>query len=152
MSILDDSLAQYPEPNDGDDDDMNITPPIARTPDYRRNDDNLNDLVIFGQSEENDAESSPPPPQPRPRYTQTPKSPPNQQRENSPPKQALPKRGIKRKYTDQKSVEAKIAKTELSIEKLEKHVTNRYNTRRNKTDTIFDRKLKAEQSLVNALI
>ena len=61
MSILDDSLAQYPEPNYGDDDD--ITPP--RTPDYRRNDDNLNDLVIFGQSEEYDAESSPPPSQTR---------------------------------------------------------------------------------------
>ena len=55
MSILDDSLAQYPEPNYGDDDD--ITPP--RTPDYRCNDDNLNDLVIFGESEENDAESRP---------------------------------------------------------------------------------------------
>ena len=155
MSILDDSLAQYPEPNYGDDDD--ITPP--RTPDYRCNDDNLNDLVIFGQSEENDAESSPPPSQRRPRYTQTPKSPPKQQRENSPPKQALPKRGIKRKYTDQKSVEAKIAKTELSIEKLEKHVTNwicpkslQYSAKQNLTpDTIFDRelediKLKAEQN------
>ena len=103
MSILDDFLAQNLEPNYGDDD-INITPP--RVPDYHRNDENLNDLLIFGESKENDAESSPPPSQPTPQYTQTQKSPPKQQREKktSPPKQALPKRGIKRKYTDQKSL------------------------------------------------
>ena len=79
MSILDDFLAQNLEPNYGDDDDINITPP--RVPDYHRNDENLNDLLIFGESKENDAESSPPPSQPRPQYTQTQKSPPKQQRE-----------------------------------------------------------------------
>ena len=42
---------------------------------------------------------------------------------NVPQKKELRKRDLKRKFTDQKTVEAKIAKTELSIEKLEKHTT-----------------------------
>ena len=114
--------------------------------------------------EENDEEKSPPPSQPRPaRYN---RSPPNRLRDkkNSPPKQDLPKRGLKRKYVDPNAMEAKIAKTEQSIEKLEKHLTNRtcpislqYSAKPNITpDIIFDRevreiKQRAQQSLVQAL-
>ena len=80
------SLVQYFEPCNGKDDDINIMPP--KTPDYH-DDENLNDseMFKFERSKENDADSFPPQSQPRPQYTQTPKSLPKQQRENSPPKQ-----------------------------------------------------------------
>ena len=65
-----------------------------------------------------------------------------------------------RKYVDCNAMEAKIAKTEQSIEKLEKHLTNRtclislqYSAKPNITpDPIFDREIReikqAQQSLV----
>ena len=90
---MDDSLAQYLTPSNGADDENYIPPP--KTPDYRPNDENL-DLDMLDPSEENYEEQSPPPSQPRPpRYDQ---SQPNRQheRDNSPPKQDLPKRGLKR--------------------------------------------------------
>ena len=79
-------------------------------------------------------ENSPPPSQPRP--TLNLQSPPKGHRENHPPtsykpnspsKPNLPKRGLKRKYTDHKTVENKIAKTEHSIQLLEEHLTNTTN-------------------------
>ena len=74
------------------------------------------------------------------------------------------KRDLKRKFTDQKTVEAKIARTELSIEKLEKHISCgtcpkslQYPAKPNvAADILFEKelrdiKLKAEQSLISAL-
>ena len=74
------------------------------------------------------------------------------------------KSDLKRKFTDYKTVEAKIAKPELSIEKLEKHITCgtcpkslQYSAKPNvAADILFERelrdiKLKAEQSLISAL-
>ena len=51
------------------------------------------------------------------------KNPQKKQSYNVPQKKELRKRDLKRKSTDQKTVEAKIAKTEFSIAKLEKHIT-----------------------------
>ena len=76
----------------------------------------------------------------------------------------LQKRGLKRKYTDLNVVGAKIAKTEQSIEKFEKHLAIRtcpislqYSAKPNITpDIIFDKEVKeikqqAQQGLVDAL-
>ena len=83
-----------------------------------------------------------------------------------PQKKELRKRDLNRKFTDQKTVtvEAKTAKTELSIEKLEKHITCgtcakslQYSAKPNvAADILFEKelreiKLKAEQSLISAL-
>ena len=118
------------------------------------------------QNENTDTENSPPPSQPCPRYTnqQNKKSPQKQESHNVPQKKELLKRGLKRKFTGQKTVEAKIAKTELSIEKLEKHITCetcpkslQYPAKPNVVaDMPLERelrhiKLKAEQSLISAL-
>ena len=79
-----------------------------------------------------DSENSPLPSQPRP--TLNLQSPPRGHRENSPsaginlnslPKFNLPKQGQKRQYTDHKTVENKIAKTENSIRLLAEHLKNR---------------------------
>ena len=116
------------------------------------------------QNEENYEEQSPPPSQPRPAKNNQSLSNRQNERENGPPKQDLPKRGLKRKHVDHSAMEAKIAKTEQSIEKLEKHLTNRtfpvslqYSMKPNITpDSIFDREIKeikqrAQHSLVQAL-
>ena len=118
------------------------------------------------QNENTDTENSPPPSQPRPRYTnqQNKKSPQKKQSYNVPQEKELRKRDLKRKFTDQKTVEAKIARTELSIEKLEKHISCgtcpkslQYSAKPNvAADILFvkelrDIKLKAEQSLISAL-
>ena len=92
------------------------------------------------------------------------KSPQKKQGHNVTQKKELHKRDLKRKFTDYKTVEAKIAKTELSIEKLEKHITCgtcpkslQYSAKPNvAADILFERelrdiKLKAEQSLISAL-
>ena len=100
-----------------------IQPP--KTPDYRPNGDDyeLNDQEMSELMEEYEEGDSPPPSQPRPvRQTQY---PPKRERENSPPRQDHRKRGQKRKYTGTNAVEAKIAKTAESIDKLEKHLANR---------------------------
>ena len=71
------------------------------------------------ENEQNDAyENSPPPSQPKPtaRNTNENNSPDQKQQEN---------RGLKRKYVDHQPMEAKIAKTEDSILKLERHSNNR---------------------------
>lgn len=125
--MCDDSNTQYLHPSNGEEEldrDNIITPP--KTPDYRPNED---DDEMLNTDEENDSGNNPPPSQPGP--TQ---SPPRGRRENhlptsnrpdSPPKSNLPKRGQKRKYTDHRTVENKIAKTENSIKLLEEHLTNR---------------------------
>ena len=165
-------MAQYLEPSLGESDETDITPP--RTPEIRLDTDNdlMSDQVLLDhdmQNENTDTENSPPPSQPRPRYTnqQNMKSPQKKkmlQSYNAPQKKELRKRDLKRKFTDQKTVEAKIAKTELSIEKLEKHITCgtcpkslQYSAKPNvAADILFEKelrdiKLKAEQSLISAL-
>ena len=144
-----------------------------KTPDYHPNESNI-DLIMPDHNEEINEELSPPPSQPRPAKNPSPpkrqkeqgNSPPKtlKERENSPPKQDLQTRGLKRKYVDCNAMEAKIAKTEQSIEKLEKHLTNRtcpislqYSAKPNITpDPIFDREIRevkqrAQQSLVQSL-
>ena len=111
-------------------------------------------------------ENSPPPSQPRSWYSkqQNKKSPQKKQGHNVPQKKELRKRDLKRKFTDFKTVEAKIAKTKLLIEKLEKHITCgtcpkslQYSAKPNvAADILFERELrdinlKAEQSLISAL-
>ena len=162
-------MAQYLEPSFGESDETDISPP--RTPELRLDTDNdlMNDQVLLDrdtQNENTDTENSPPPSQPRPRYTnqQNKKSPQKQESHNVPQKKELLKRGLKRKFKDQKTVEAKIAKTELSIGKLEKHITCetcpkslQYTAKPNvAADMLLERelrdiKLKAEQSLISAL-
>ena len=169
MSHLDDSMAQYLEPSLGESDETDITPP--RTPEIRLDTDNdlMSDQVLLDhdmQNENTDTENSPPTSQPCPRYTnqQNMKSPQKKQSYNAPQKKELRKRDLKRKFTDQKTVKAKIAKTELSIEKLEKHITCgtcpkslQYSAKPNvAADILFEKelrdiKLKAEQSLIIAL-
>ena len=125
------------------------------------------DLLTY----ENIPESSPQPSQPRPTLNlQSPPKghrenrPPTSYKPNSPPKLNLPKRGQERKYTDHKTAENKIAKTDNSIKLLQEHLTNRtclkslrYTAKPNITlDDIFEKELKdikldAEQSLVDAL-
>ena len=110
------------------------------------------------EDEQNDAyENSPPPSQPRPPARNT--------NENNPRDQKQPEnRGIKRKYVDHQSMEAKIAKTEDSILKLERHLNNRtcpkslqYSAKANiAPDSTFQKEIKdiqqtAEQALVNTL-
>ncbi|KAL9978065.1 hypothetical protein ACROYT_G015545 [Oculina patagonica] len=89
----------------------------------------------------------------------------NNELENSlPERKPDERRGTKRKYTDHRSVEAKIAKTEESISKLDKHLNSRtcpkslqYTARANITPDndfqkeIRDIKVRAEQAFVNAL-
>ncbi|KAL9959049.1 hypothetical protein ACROYT_G036130 [Oculina patagonica] len=149
MSAVDQPLAIH---HDDVNDEHDIEPP--KTPDYRPNGDDLelNDQEMSAIMEDYDEENSPPPSQPRPvRSTQY---QPKRERENSPPRQNGQnpvKRGQKRKYTDTNAVQAKIAKTEQSIEKLEKHLANRtcpkslqYTAKPNITpDTTFDREIKA---------
>lgn len=164
--MCDDSNTQYLYPSNDDeelDTDNNTAPP--KTPEYRPNEE---DDEMLNTDEENDSENSPLPSQPRP--TQ---SPPRGHRENhlptsnkpnSPPKSNLPKRGQKRKYTDHKTVENKITKTENSTKLLEEHLTNRtcpkslrYTVKPNITlGNIIEKEIKgikldAEQSLVDAL-
>ena len=125
------------------------------------------DLLTY----ENIPESSPQPSQPRPTLNlQSPPKghrenrPPTSYKPNSPPELNLPKRGQERKYTDHKTAENKIAKTDNSIKLLQEHLTNRtclkslrYTAKPNITlDDIFEKELKdikldAEQSLVDAL-
>ena len=61
------------------------------------------------------------------RYTnqQNKKSPQKKQSYNVPQEKELRKRDLKRKFTEEirKTVEAKIDRTELSIEKIEKHTS-----------------------------
>lgn len=104
-------MAQYLEPSFGESDETDISPP--RTPELRLDTDNdlMNDQVLLDhdmQNENTDTENSPPPSQPRPRYTnqQNKKSPQKQESHNVPQKKELLKRGLKRKFTDQKTVEA----------------------------------------------
>ena len=145
MNFLDDSLAQYFTQRNDIEDANDMQPP--KMPDYHLNDDNI-DLEMSDQNEEINEEQNPPPSQPRPAKDN--QSPPNRQKEQenslpkqgppkqNPPKQDLLKRDLKRKYMGRNATEANIAKTEQSIEKLEKHLTNRtcpilYNTRQNLT-------------------
>ena len=110
------------------------------------------------EDEQNDAyENSPPPSQPRPTARNT--------NENNPPDQKQQEnRGLKRKYVDHQPMEAKIAKTEDSILKLERHSNNRtcpkslkYSAKANiAPDSTFQKEIKdikqtAEQAFVNAL-
>lgn len=122
MSAVDQPLATH---HNDVDDERDIAPP--KTPDYPPNGDDyeLNDQEkeMSELMEDYDKDYSPPPLQPRP-VLET-QYPPKREWENSlPKKQDLGKRGQKSKYTDQKAVEAKIAKTEQSIDKLEKHLAN----------------------------
>ena len=166
--MCDDSNNQYLYTSNGEEEQEtdDIAPP--KTPDYRPHEGDEEMLIL---DEENDTENSPPPSQPRPTLNlQSPPKghrenrPPTSYKPNSPPKPNLPKRGLKRKYTDHKTVENKIAKTEHSIQLLEEHLTNRtcpkslrYTAKPNITpDETFEKELKdikldAEQSLVDAL-
>lgn len=136
-----------------DDEDVNYT--VPRTPSYCPPTDNEEDMA---EDKQNDAyKDSPPPSQPRP--------PAHNTNENNPPDQKQPeKRGTQRKYVDNQSMEAKIAKTEDSILKLERHLNNRtcpkslqYSAKANiAPDSTFQKEIKdikqtAEQALVNAL-
>ena len=107
---------QYLTPSNGGDVEYDIPPP--KTPDYHPNVDDI-DLDMTDQNEENYEEQSPPPSQPRPAKNNQSLSNKQNERENDPPKQDLPKRDLKRKHVDHSAMEAKIAKTEQSIEKLE---------------------------------
>ena len=162
-------MAQYLQPSFGESDETDITPP--RTPELRLDTDNdlMSDQLLLDhdmQNENTDTENTPPPSQPRPRYTnqQNKKSPQKKQSYNVPQEKELRKRDLKRKFTDQKTVEAKITRTELSIEKLEKHISCgtcpkslQYSAKPNVAANILfekelrDIKLKAEQSLISAL-
>ena len=162
-------MAQYLEPSFGESDETDITPP--RTPELRLDTDNvlMSDQLLLDhdmQNENTDTGNTLSPAQPRPRYTnkQNKKSQQKKQSYNVPQEKALRKRDLKRKFTDQKTVEVKIARTELSIEKLEKHISCgtcpkslQYSAKPNvAADFLFGRelrdiKLKAEQSLINAL-
>ena len=166
--MCDDSNTQYLFTSNGEEkqETDDIAPP--KTPDYRPHEGDEEMLI---SDEDNDTENSPPPSQPRPTLNlQSPPKghrenrPPTSYKTNSPPKPNLPKRGLKRKYTDHKTVENKIAKTEHSIQLLEEHLTNRtcpkslrYTAKPNITpDETFEKELKdikldAEQSLVDAL-
>ena len=110
------------------------------------------------EDEQNDAyDNSPPPSQPRPQAHNT--------NENNPPDQKQPEnRGIKRKYVDHQSMEAKIAKTEDTILKLGRHLNNQtcpkslqYSAKANNApDITFQKEIKdikqtAEQEVVNTL-
>ena len=167
-TMCDDSNTQYLYTSNGEEelDADNIAPP--KMPDYRPHE---GDEESLKSDDENDTENSPLPSQPRPALNL--QSPPKGHRENrpptsnipnSPPKPNLPKRGQKRKYTDYKTVENKIAKTEHSIQLLEEHLTNRtcpkslrYSVKPNITPEetfekeLMDITLDAEQSLVDAL-
>ena len=101
-------------PNTSGDEDVDYAAP--RTPSYCPPTDTEEHMM---EDEQNDAyENSPPPSQPRPPARNT--------NENNPRDQKQPEnRGIKRKYVDHQSMEAKIAKTEDSILKLERHLNNR---------------------------
>ena len=95
MSHLDNSIVQYLEPSFGKSDETDITPPI--TPEFSLNTDNdlMTDQLLLDQDM-----------QPQPRYT-------NQQNEKIPQKKQnyiVPQEKIHRS----KTVQAKIAKTELS--------------------------------------
>ena len=120
MSHLEDSMAQYLEPSFGESNETDITPPRTPEPRLDTGNDLLSDQLLLDhdmQNENTDTENSPPPSQPRPRYT-------NQQKKGlakeTNEEKELRKRDLKGKFTDQKTVEAKIARTELSTEKLEK--------------------------------
>ena len=129
--MCDDSTSEYLHPSNSEEElytnDI-IAPP--KTPDYRPNED---DEDMLNTDEENGSENSPPPSQPR--RTLHSQSPPRVHGENrppttnepngNPPKPNLAKRGLKRKYTEHRTVENKIAKTENSIKLLEEHLTNR---------------------------
>ena len=134
-------------PNTSGDGDVDYAAP--RTPSY---------CPPTDTEEQNDAyENSPPASQPRPPARNT--------NENNPPDHKQPEdRGIKRKYVDHQSMEAKTAKTEDSILKLERHLNNRtcpkslqYSAKANiAPDSTFQKEIKdikqtAEQALVNAL-
>ena len=119
MTHVDDSMAQYLEPSFGESDETDIMPP--RMPELRLdpNNDVMSDQLVLDHGMRNqntDRENSTPPSQPQPRYTKQ-----KEQSYNDPQEKELCKRDLKRKFTDQKTAEAKIAGTELSIEKLEKH-------------------------------
>ena len=140
-------------PNTSGDEDVDYAAP--RTPSYCPPADTEEHMM---EDEQNDAnENSPPPSQPRPPARNT--------NENNPRDQKQPEnRGIKRKYVDHQSMEAKIAKTEDSILKLERHLNNRtcskslqYSAKANiAPDSAFQKEIKdikqtAEQALVNTL-
>jgi len=114
-NCCDDSTSQYLHPSNGEEElytnDI-IAPP--KTPDNRPNED---DEDMLNTDEENGSENSTPPSQPR--RTLHSQSPPRVHGENCPPttnerngnlpKSNLAKRGLKRKYTDHRTVENKIA-------------------------------------------
>ena len=140
-------------PNTSGDEDVDYAAP--RTPSYCPPMDTEEHMM---EDEQNDAyETSPPPSQPRPPARNT--------NENNPRDQKQPEnRGIKRKYVDHQSMEAKIDKTEDSILKLERDLNNRtcpkslqYSAKANiAPDSPFQKEIKdikqtAEQALVNAL-
>ena len=116
-------------------------------------------------------EASPPPSQRRQGRVERAKHPipprkpeKSDKKENPPERKQEEKRGSKQKYVDQRSVEAKIFKTEESIHKLQRHLNNRtcpkslqYSARANITPDgdfkkeVTDIKHNAEQEFVNAL-
>ena len=125
--MCDDSNTQYLYPSNGEEelDTDNSAPP--KTPDYCPHE---GDEEMLNSDVENDGENSFPPSQPRPTLNlQSPPKghrenrPPTSYKPNSPPKLNLPKQGQKRKYTDHKTLENKIAKTEYHIKLLEEHLT-----------------------------
>ena len=153
MIMSDNNLLLDLGPNTSGDEDVDYTAP--RTPSYCPPTDTEERMT---EDEQNDAyKNSPPPSQPRPPARNTNK--------NNPPDQKQPEnRGLKRKYVDHQSMESKIAKTEDSILKLERHLNNRtclkslqYSAKANiAPDRTFQKEIKdikqtAEQALVNAL-
>lgn len=170
--MSDNALDKYllPNYNEEDDDTLSGVLPLPKTPDYRPVQDDY-DLMVHSEFDDQD-EASPPPSQPRrirverAEHPIPPRKPEkSEKKENNPPERKREeKRGSKRKYVDQRSVEAKISKTEESIHKLQRHLNNRtcpkslqYSARANITPDgdfqkeVRDTKHNAEQAFVNAL-
>ncbi|KAL9978423.1 hypothetical protein ACROYT_G015936 [Oculina patagonica] len=131
--MSDNALDKYllPNYNEGDDGTLSGVLPLPKTPDYRPVQDDY-DLMEHSGIDDQD-EASPPPSQPRRVRVERAEHPiparkpeKSEKKENNPPERKREeKRGSKRKYVDQRSVEAKIAKTEESIYKLQRHLNNR---------------------------
>ncbi|KAL9977120.1 hypothetical protein ACROYT_G014493 [Oculina patagonica] len=155
--------------NEGDDGTLSGVLLLPKTPDYRPVQDDY-DLMEHSGIDDQD-EASPPPSQPRrvrieraERPIPARKPEKSEKKENNlPERKREEKRGSKRKYVDQRSVEAKIAKTEESIYKIQRHLHNRtcpkslqYAARANITPDgdfqkeVRDIKHNAEQAFVNA--